>query len=319
VDLALRISTVLWIGLFTLSAVGQQSTDKSPNTVRISGTVIDDCRDEVRYASVLLLPRDSGIPQATAHTDDEGTFLFVDIAPSIYDLKVTAPGYKPVITLANASHGDASVAVHMDGPILCPTSTRPLKYVHSPLPQSLSTRQAQVHAEGAEESSIFPRLTVCDLVKNPDHFNGKMVTVVRALVEIDFEQFELSAKGCNERMADGIWLQYGRGPKSQPTTWCCGDLTPADSLILVQDSAFKLFHRYITAHRSHCLAPRCNLYRVTATLTGRLDTVPSALCADGKRRCPEKGGFGHFGQSTIRLVIQSVSDVTGNPIDRDPR
>lgn len=139
VGLGIRTWAVLWTSLFPIAAFGQQKTDKSPATTRISGTVIDDCGAEVRYASVLLFPAGSAIPQSTTRADDEGAFLFVGLAPSSYDLQVTAPGYRPVVTGANASQGDVSVTVRMDGLPVCPSASPRVKYLRSPMPQTLDS------------------------------------------------------------------------------------------------------------------------------------------------------------------------------------
>src|SRR5437763_4462 len=69
--------------------------------------------------------------------------------------------------------------------------------------------------------------TLCELAQTSDRFNGKIVAV-RGPVQIAFEDFSFSVAECGSRKVDGIWLEYGRGPKHQPTTWCCGDLTPSD-------------------------------------------------------------------------------------------
>jgi hypothetical protein len=104
-----------------------------------------------------------------------------------------------------------------------------------------------------------------------------------------------------------IWLEYGRGPKRQPTIWCCGDLASRDPIAVVQDASFKKFDRYLTAKTG-----RKNSYEVTATLTGRLDTAASS---DTSQRCA--GGFGHLGMACSRLVIQSVAEVVAKDV-RDP-
>jgi hypothetical protein len=79
-----------------------------------------------------------------------------------------------------------------------------------------------------------------------------MVTI-RGRVGFDFEEFEVSTQTCTgSEPGLGIWLEYGSGPKSQPTVWCCGDLKPVDPLRLVQDREFKRFHRFITARRKDC-------------------------------------------------------------------
>jgi hypothetical protein len=152
--------------------------------------------------------------------------------------------------------------------------------------------------------------TVCEILGHPIAYNGKIVRV-RATVDIEFEHSAFSAKEC--KRAEGyewIWLEYGSGPKWQPTTWCCGDLTPRDKLNLFQDKTFRLFHRYITAQvkkKGPC-EYGCPRYEVTATLTGRLDVLEPKRFPNGSMGC-FGDGFGHFGSSCARLVLQSVSDV----------
>jgi hypothetical protein len=84
---------------------------------------------------------------------------------------------------------------------------------------------------------------------------------------------EADIPSCPQKVADGIWLEYGKGPKTQPTTWCCGDLRPGDQLGPIQDFAFRKFDSYLRAVRKG--KP---LYAVTATLSGRFDTVPTMTC-----------------------------------------
>ena len=83
---------------------------------------------------------------------------------------------------------------------------------------------------------------------------------------------------------------------------------------MVQNQDFKRFHRYTTAQRKGCRENNCNLYDVTATITGRFDSVPTTLCPDQKHQCPAGNyGFGHMGFASARLVIQSVSEVVARP------
>ncbi len=125
-----------------------------------------------------------------------------------------------------------------------------------------------------------PEVALRDLTAHPLDYDGKMVRTSWR-VSIDFEQFELCLETC---AADSIWLEYGRGPRKQPTIWCCGDLVPRDPLKMIQDSQFKLFDRYLRSKQG-----------LSATITGRFDTCPSGPC------------FGHMGlSSNSRLVIQSV-------------
>jgi len=151
--------------------------------------------------------------------------------------------------------------------------------------------------------------TPCELVKAPERFKGSMVTV-RAQVLLAFEDFRIGTTTCERKLIDDVWLEYGSGPKRQPATWCCGDMIPRDPLPLLQNSDFKRFHRYLTAQSktSGCHEGQCYVYRVTATLTGRLDTAPLQPCVRGTGQCC-RSGFGHFGVHCARLVIHSISDV----------
>lgn len=146
-------------------------------------------------------------------------------------------------------------------------------------------------------------VAVCQLLSTPDAFNGRIVSI-RAVIALELEQFEIIGQNCPSTKVRDIWLEYGKGPKSQPTTWCCGDLAPRDPLGLVQDASFRQFDAYLRAQRQG--KPK---YRVTATLTGRFDSVPVRLCPDQQHYCPSGGGFGHLGVSAARLVIHRVSNV----------
>lgn len=163
-----------------------------------------------------------------------------------------------------------------------------------------------VLASGQTKSAQSIPTTVCEVVKSPASFSGRIITL-RAPIQIAFENFRISSDDCTEKNIDYLWLEYGSGPKSQPTSWCCGDMVPRDSLALVQNPEFQRFHHYLTAVRKAKACYDCYLYHVTATLTGRFDAVepqPRALC-----------GFGHLGAACGRLVIQTVSDVVADPVD----
>jgi hypothetical protein len=170
---------------------------------------------------------------------------------------------------------------------------------------------------GAERKRALPAVPaarpVCELAKTPDTFNGRIVSV-RGRILIGFEEFRFSAADCGARKVDEIWLEYGSGPKRQPTTWCCGDMVPRDALALVEDQEFRGFHKVLTAQsrRKGCHEGECHLYEVTATLTGRLDVADLEPGPNGTSVC-RLGGFGHFGVACARLVIQSVSDVVAKP------
>jgi len=160
------------------------------------------------------------------------------------------------------------------------------------------------------------KTTVCELATAPERFNGKIVAV-RGPIQIAFENFTFSLSECESRKVDDVWLEYGRGPKRQPTTWCCGDMVPRDSLILVQDNEFRRFHRYLTTEKKEKDCYNCYLFNVTATLTGRFDAIETQPCpGDAKGHCCGfGGGFGHFGVSCARLVIHRVTGVVAKEVD----
>jgi|SRR5579862_610596 len=160
------------------------------------------------------------------------------------------------------------------------------------------------------------KTTLCELVKDAARFGGKMVEI-RGRVLIAFEEFTLDTTKCDVNTIGDVWLEYGRGPKRQPTTWCCGDMIPQDRLVVVQNPECRRFHNYLTAQYriKGCYYSECHRYDVTATMTGRFDAAEARTCPDGKSRCCYNE-FGHLGFCCGRLVIQSVSDVIAEPIDR---
>lgn len=167
-----------------------------------------------------------------------------------------------------------------------------------------------LHAGTGAESPVSTSL--CELVKSPASFNGKLLTV-RAPVQIGFESFGLSVSGCGDSRINYVWLEYGRGPAKQPTIWCCGDMVPRDVLPLEQTAEFRRFHRLLTAQKKSKDCANCYLYDVTATITGRFDAVETQACpGDAKSRCCSNG-FGHFGMACGRIVIQSVAGVVATP------
>jgi hypothetical protein len=79
---------------------------------------------------------------------------------------------------------------------------------------------------------------------------------------------------------------------------------------MVENREFRRFHRLLTAEKNAKRCYDCYLYRVTATLVGRFDTVDSDPCpGDAQARCCGFGNFGHFGLACGRLVIQRVTQV----------
>ncbi|HEV2135033.1 MAG TPA: hypothetical protein VGR47_12415 [Terracidiphilus sp.] len=169
--------------------------------------------------------------------------------------------------------------------------------------------------------------TVCDVLKNPASFNGKIVRI-KGTVTAGLDQFMVRGPECGQPV-DGIWLAYPEGTKGkagpdamlevQPAHNFAGKFSaPARAAITLQkDKAFKQFDSMLAeVHKGPYMCVGCRRYQVTATLVGRLDGVSDAsLQRDASGKITGFGGFGNMNAYPARLVLQSVSDVTPKEID----
>lgn len=277
----------------------------NPSEPSITGTVTDASGAVIPGAKVSLFVNADSVPVAVTKTGRKGEFQFFFRAVQEFTLVAEADCYKPTIVEAISGKHDETtklppiiLQVSQEFPGVGPDEWPPVMPVPSELPESLDLPNQSV------------KTTLCELVGAPETFAGKIASI-RGRVLIGSENFRLDSGHCAGNESGDVWLEYGRGPKRQPTTWCCGDMVPRDPLPVVQDQDFKTFHERLTARSG-----RRYLYEVTATLTGRFDAVDTAICPDGKHQCPKQNGFGHLGMSSFRLVIQSVSDVVAKPIAR---
>jgi hypothetical protein len=188
-----------------------------------------------------------------------------------------------------------------------------------------------LHAQAAAPPAGPIDANVCDVVKNPASFDGKMVRI-KGTVVAGFDEFvikDATDPNCTFQV-NGIWLSYPQGSKAksgpvaivtaQPAHNFAGTLkTPTRTPVTLDKSKdFKQFDSLLA--QSHqkgadmCLG--CARYEVTATLTGRLDGVADALVKrDASGKIVGLGGFGNMNAYPARLVLQSVSDVTPKEID----
>ncbi len=173
--------------------------------------------------------------------------------------------------------------------------------------------------------------TVCDVVKNPASFDGKMVKITGTVV-VGFDHFILEDSkdpNCGFQV-DGIWISYPDGTKGkagpeamvtiQPARNFSGKFTPPTRtpVTLQKDKEFKQFDSLLaqTHQKGADLCLGCARYNVTATLVGRLDGVADAsIKRDASGKITSFGGFGNMNAYPARLVLQSVSDVTPKEID----
>jgi hypothetical protein len=170
--------------------------------------------------------------------------------------------------------------------------------------------------------------TVCDILKNPQSFNGKIVRV-KATVAATFDQFVVKGADCG-LSNNNLWLSYPEGTKAKAGPALMVRVQPArnfaGAVAAVQrtpvhldknNKDFKQFDSLLAApFRKGGMCLGCNRYEVTATLVGRLDGVADAtLRRDAADKITGFGGFGNMNAYSARLVLQSVSDVVPKEVD----
>jgi hypothetical protein len=171
--------------------------------------------------------------------------------------------------------------------------------------------------------------TVCEILKNPAAFNGKIVRV-KGTVAAGFDQFVLKGVDCPPALNNNIWLSYPEGSKAKAGPAVMVQVQPARNFAgtvaavtrtpvqLEKNSKdFKQFENLLTTVYNRggmCLG--CIKFEVTATLVGRLDgDADAALQYDKAGKIVGFGGFGHMNAYNARLVIQSVSEVVSKEIN----
>jgi hypothetical protein len=168
--------------------------------------------------------------------------------------------------------------------------------------------------------------TVCEILKNPQSFNGKTVRV-KATVSAGFDDFALRGEGCGQKI-NAIWLSYPEGTKAKSGPVAMLQLQPAKNfagavavverpaVILDKNKDFKQFDSLLaTPYKGNGMCLGCGRYSVSATLVGRLDGTVPELKHDGSGKIVGISGFGNLNAYSARLVLQSVSDISSQEID----
>jgi hypothetical protein len=174
--------------------------------------------------------------------------------------------------------------------------------------------------------------TVCDVVKKPAPFDGKIVRI-KGTVIAGFDEFVIKDATTDPNCGypvNAIWLAYPQGSKGKAGAAAIVQVQPAKNfsgryaaptraaVTLDKSKDFKQFDSLLaqTHQKGADMCLGCTRYEVTATLVGRLDTVADAtLKRDASGKIIGFGGFGNMNAYPARLVLQSVSDVTPKEID----
>jgi len=188
-----------------------------------------------------------------------------------------------------------------------------------------------LHGQAAAPAAGPVDVSVCDVVKKPASFDGKMVRI-KGTVVAGFDEFvikDATDANCGFQV-DGIWLSYPQGSKAKSGPVAMVTVQPAHNfggsykapsrtpVTLDKSKEFKQFDSLLVQPHQKgadmCLG--CARYEVTATLVGRLDAVADAtLKRDASGKIVGFGGFGNMNAYPARLVLQSVSDVTPKEVD----
>jgi hypothetical protein len=169
--------------------------------------------------------------------------------------------------------------------------------------------------------------TVCDILSNPQSFDGKVVRV-KGVAVAGFEEFAIQGTDCNQ-VVNAIWLAYPEGTrgkagpvaslrlqlgKNNPTIVSKVSHAP---VTLDKNKEFKEFDKLLsTQAKTDGLCPGCAKFTVAGTFVGRLDGTKDAdLLRDGGGRVVGLNGFGNLNRYSSRLVLQSVSEISPQEID----
>jgi hypothetical protein len=170
-------------------------------------------------------------------------------------------------------------------------------------------------------------VTVCDILANPQSFDGKTVRV-KGTVSTGFDEFVLKDAACNQPI-NAIWLAYPPGTKGKagPAAFvqlqlgrnnpAATDSAKRSPVKIERNKDFKQFDSLLsTPYKSGGMCLGCTRYTVTATLVGRLDGVKQAgLARDSTGKFVSASGFGNLNLYRARLVLQAVADVSPKEVD----
>ena len=167
--------------------------------------------------------------------------------------------------------------------------------------------------------------TVCEVLKNPASFDGKIVRLKGTVIS-GFDEFAIKDSTCGQAV-NGIWLSYPEGTKAKSGPVAMVQLrldknSPTATIpnraavTLDKNKDFKQFDSLLATPYKSVTCLGCMKYTVTATLTGRIDGSKTAgATREGTGKFTAVNGFGNMSLYPARLVLQSVADVSSAEID----
>ena len=167
--------------------------------------------------------------------------------------------------------------------------------------------------------------TVCEVLKNPAAFDGKIVRLKGTVIS-GFDEFAIKDSSCGQAV-NGIWLSYPEGTKAKSGPVAMVQLrldknSPAATVpnrapvTLDKNKDFKQFDTLLATPHKGGLCLGCMKYTVTATFTGRIDgSKTTGATREGTGKFTSVDGFGNMNLYPARLVLQSVADVSSTEID----
>jgi hypothetical protein len=309
----------------TLPAFGQVKSDEPIKSVRISGRVSDATGAPVRDVAVVLKLAGSTDTIAVTKTSETGEYTFLVVPHRSYELHFESPGFRRETKVVTADKDTdvgtlaLSVSECCGGVMVEPMEPQ----VKLPGP-----------ANGTQTDPITPiKTTLCELAKQPEKFNGKIVTF-RAEYFSKFQWAGFVDDSCSATLKVGVShvlddLKPNQGQYAFTTTaddnmhperlnWKPIELPRP--VQLKKDADYRSFRKYAdTKFRwpdgGTCLD--CPLYRTNVTATGRFDYFEAQTVA--VRANPATKAFIYFADEAeaplLRLVLESVSDVLATPVD----
>jgi hypothetical protein len=168
--------------------------------------------------------------------------------------------------------------------------------------------------------------TVCDILKDPQGFNGKIVKI-KGTVRSGLDEFVVVDADCGLPV-NAIWLSYPEGTNAKSGPMAMVELQPARNFAGTAEEVqrtpvklewtkdFKQFDSLLGAPaKSGGMCLGCVKYEVAAILTGRLDGTRAEIKRDASGKIVGLSGFGNMNAYNARLVLSSVADVVPHELD----